>query len=206
MRLSRVLFVCVPVLSTALIVRADGISSNDPPKIIVGRGGSSTSITMLNVFESVPIASAGGGVSTFLNATGQTATGLTLDVIFKNPGKAKALVSPCDTGAIFDPATQLATNIFTTCQADVVSKNKVEFIFAGGTISPNSPNNDFFVDLNTKDNSFHPNKHGDGGDWIKNGDSISVELTALTAAAPEPGVLLLLLSGLGGIWLLRKRG
>jgi PEP-CTERM putative exosortase interaction domain len=186
----RMLLGCVLVLSSALGVYADGISPDDP-QIIVGRGSGSTAVTTFQF--SVPIGPNGGGIFDFDNRSGQDWVGLILTVTFPTAADAMAAVS-------------CSSSIFTTCGSSRHGRI-VTITFTGGEItdcsaSPCSLDSEFFLDLNNADSlSNHGHANGDGkGNW-KN-DTISGQ--AITT--PEPTTLPLLLAGLGGIYLWRKRG
>jgi hypothetical protein len=124
-------------LSTALVVRADGISPSDP-KIIVGRGTGSTLVTALQFV--VPVDLGGGGIINLDNATGQDWVGLILTVNFKNAADAKAAAVSC------------SSDVFSACSLERHGKI-LTITLTGGEITPcsNSPcstDSEFFVDLN----------------------------------------------------------
>jgi hypothetical protein len=178
------------VLSTALVVRADGISPNDP-KIIVGRGTGSTLVTALHFV--VPVDLGGGGIFNFDNATGQDWVGLILTVNFPNAAAAKAAAVSC------------SSDVFSACSPERHGKI-LTITLTGGEITPCSDSScsmdsEFFVDLNDGATLHNHGKANGKGGWEKD----IIEGQAITTA-PEPAALSLLLSGLGGIWLWRKRG
>jgi hypothetical protein len=181
MRIGRFLLGGALVLSSALVVHADGISPSDP-KILIGRGSGSKPIKTLSF--SVAADFKGGGFFPFDNATGQDWVGLILTVTFKNAVDAKAAL---------------------TCESDIFNSNDCAssrhgitdtFTFSGGKGIPK--NSEFFLDLND-DGTLNGN-HGRESDV---GGFKMVTLTATTA--PEPATLPLLLAGLVGIWLWRTR-
>jgi hypothetical protein len=193
MRLDRGLLSCALLLSTALVVRADGISPSDP-KIIVGRGTGSTLVTALQFV--VPVDLGGGGIFNFDNATGQDWIGLILTVNFKNAADAKAAAVSC------------SSDLFSTCSPERHGKI-LTITLTGGEITPCSDSScsmdsEFFVDLNDGATLHSHGKANGNGGWKK--DIIEGQIIGQAIPAPEPAVLPLLLSGLGGIWLWRKRG
>ena len=193
MKLARLLFLGALVLSSALIVRADGISPIDPT-IIIGRGTGSAPITALQF--PVPIGSNGGGIFYFDNATGQNWIGLTLTVTFKDANAAMAAAVSCSNGSIL-------SDVFSACSSKRQGKI-LTISLTGGQITPCvgescSLTSEFFVDLNDGATLHNHGKANGKGGW--KGDTIQAQ-----AITPEPATLLLLLSGLGGIWMCRKRG
>lgn len=193
MMLGRALLGWTLLLSTALVARADGISAGDP-KIIVGRGTGSMPVTALQF--KVPIDAGGGGIVNFDNETGQDWVGLILTVTFPNAVAAKA--------AAFSCSNDLLTSVFSACSSErhgkilTITLTKGEITPCSGTSC--SMDSEFFVDLNNGATLHdHGKKNGNGG-W--KGDAIVGQ--AITT--PEPTTLPFLLSGLGGIWLWRKRG
>src|SRR5262252_2905910 len=76
------------LLFASALVRADSIPLD--PKIVIGRGTGSTSITTLTF--GVTVNPNGGGILDFDNATGKIWTGLILTITFPNAEAAKAAI------------------------------------------------------------------------------------------------------------------
>ena len=167
----RAFLISALLLSSTTMGRADGISSNDP-KIIVGRGSDSVSVTTLQF--SVPVNSTGGGFFSFENATGQDWSGLKLTLTFKNAKDAMGALT-CE------------SNIygFNDC-ASARHGRTVTIDFFDGDIPSNSQ---FFLDLNDDGTlgANHGKESGSGG-WK---DTVTV--TAIPT--PEPSALLLIFGG-----------
>jgi hypothetical protein len=192
MTLARGFLACALFILSAGVVRADGISPNDP-KIIVGRETGSMSITASPF--TVPVNSSGGGIFNFDNATVHDWIGMILTVTFPNGAEAMAAAVSC--------SNDVLTDIYSSCSSERHGRT-VTITLTGGVITPCSEgtcslDSKFFVDLND-DATLHDHGKANGmGGW--KGDII--EGRAITT--PEPATLPLLISGLGGIWLWRKR-
>lgn len=189
MTLSRAVLVSSLVFLGAVVTQADSISPGDP-KIIVGRGVDSISITTLQF--SVPVDTSGGGIFDFDNGTAFDWSGLKLTITFPNAVDAKAAGVSCSNGDI-------SSDIFSDCTSERQGRTLTIFL-TGGEIAPcvgsSCPiDSEFFVDLNTGGH----NPHGQGG-WKTD----TIEVQALTT--PEPGTLVLLVAGLGAFWVPWKRG
>ena len=198
MRLGRVLSVLVVLLSSALVIHADSISPSDP-QIIVGRGRLDSTMITKSPFG-VPVDSSGGGIFNFDNATGNEWTGLMLTITFPNAVDAKAAAVSCSNGDIL-------SNIYTDCSSDRQGRTLTITLTGGGIDSCSGGScpldTQFFIDLNTGDSlNAHGNPNGVGG-WNNKDGKDTIEVQSLTT--PEPGTLALLLTGLGGFWLRRKR-
>ena len=192
MKLHQVLLASAIVLSSALTVHADSISPTDP-QIIVGRGlADQTAITTLAPFG-VPVDAMGGGLFGFENETGKDLTGLILTIGFKDANDAKAFAATsCANSAT---ANNVFQDIFNTCSFSRHGKT-LTITLSGGEGIPN--NSAFFIDLNDGATLANHGQANGAGGW---GGTLNIQ----PFSTPEPGTLALLVTGLGGFWLRRKR-
>ena len=162
----------------AITVHADGVPSD--ARIIVGSGGDPNAVGQ---FFLVPVDSSGGSNSMddFLNGS---ATQNIIELIFTAKLSKK------------DSITCVPDVFFGKCTATVDNGNKATIIFSDPLNGGIPPGVTFFVGLNDPGKST--------GGW-KNDGVKDLDAQAFFAVTPEPGTLLLLLSGLGSIWLMRKR-
>ena len=177
------------LLFASALVRADSIPLSDP-KIVIGRGTDSSSITTLTF--GVTVDPNGGGILDFDNATGKIWTGLILTIKFPNAEAAKAAILCSST--IFSSCTEMRHGKIVTAK---LTHGEITFC----TTSPCPLDSEFFINLNDPGVNGHNGKGGWKGDVIQ-----ARALT--TSAVPEPATFLLQVTGLGGIcgiWILRKQ-
>jgi hypothetical protein len=180
MKLCQGFFIAVLVCIAAIAVRADGIPSD--ARIIVGHGGDPKKVGSTFL---VPVNSSGGSDSgdDFENGS---ATENIVELIFT------AKLGNSDTINCVAPDFY-----FGHCTVIPGKGHKVTIIFDDPLAGGIPPGDDFFIGLND------PGKKT--GSWKKDGVKDLDAQAIFAVSTPEPGTLLLLLGGLGSIWLRRKR-
>jgi hypothetical protein len=181
MKFASVFVLFVLLLATAVDIHADGI----PPdaRIIVGHGDPPPP-THVGQFFPVPVDQiTGGGTDDFVNSSTNQSI---IELIFT------AMLNKKDTiNCVADDV------IFGHCSVTIDKGNKVTIIFddplSGGIL----PGAGFFVDLNDSGKTT--------GSWKKDGLKHLDAQAVFATTVPEPGASLLLITGLGGVWLWRKR-
>jgi hypothetical protein len=133
--------------------------------------------------------SAGGGRQTFFNSTNQDIVELIFTAVLVKNDNIK-----CDAADFFGTCTvSCDNNLLGHCKAGETVTITFSDPLSGGI----PPQGEFFIDLN------EPGMK-DGGNWRGDlGDRVST-LTVVPVFAPEPGSLLLVLTGLGGASLFRR--
>jgi hypothetical protein len=177
MRLNRAFIVAALLLLGASSIRADGVSSNDP-RIIIGKGVDSKPVGQSFL---VPVDISGGGVGDFDNGS---ATQNIIELIFRAQLNKK------------DTVTCAPDVFFGECTVTSDRGNKVTITFSDPLNGGIPPGADFFVGLDDMGKKT--------GGWKQDGVK-DLQAQAVFATVPEPGTFLLLLSGIGSIWLSRKR-
>jgi hypothetical protein len=195
MKLLQFLVFSVFVLFSRTTVHADSASTGDA-RIIVGSGGDPVSCGLPDFL--IKVNKNFGGVTDCVNSTGEVWIGLELIGIAK-PGKIMFGPDNVPCGG----ATSDSGNLFTTCKVIVTPINKheegVTLFLSNGEITPGEA---FFINLNTDFKS--KGKPGTQGGWL--GDPKFHQLEAFpVVAVPEPGTIVLVLAGWGGVWLWRKQ-
>jgi hypothetical protein len=187
MRFRQGILFAVLVYLAAITVRADGVPTD--ARIIVGHGGDPVSCGLPDF--KVNANGNGGGIKNCQNTSGQDWIGLTIT------GTSKSGPINCDNAM---------DTVFTSCTFQIMpephNKQLVTITFSGGEITTNSVNcpmvlpdcadSFFFLNLNDAGGSVN----GNGG-WEGKLD--------VRPTVPEPGVIVLLLTGLGAIWLRSRR-
>jgi len=194
MKLNHALLVALLVSLAAFTVHADGV----PPdaRIIVGGGDPGGPDPCGNKLKfNIPLNGKGGGITNCTNMTGQDWIGLDITASVSQGDPFLSDSSLCDA----------FHQIFSTCTHQIKKtfdgKVEIEIMLSGGEgIASSGPESVFFIDLNSILGSMDPN--GQGG-WSLLDGGKPLEVVAVTT--PEPGTLLLLLCGFGGIWLRRRR-
>jgi hypothetical protein len=180
MRLRQGILVVALVCLGVTAARADGIPND--ARIIVGHGPDPNDCgkVQLPSFD-ISANGTGGGLKKCQNATGDDWVGLTIT------GTTKAGESIVCKG---DPA-----DVFSSCTTEITLEGKKQLVtitLTGGEITANSF---FFLDLN--DNGGPGN--GKGG-WEG-----KLEVKPMLATVPEPASVVLLVAGLGGLWVRQKQ-
>ena len=177
MRLDRVFIVSAFLLLGAASIRADGVNSSDP-RIIIGKGADSKPVGQSFL---VPVDQSSGGVGDFDN---DSATQNIIELIFTAHLNKK------------DTVTCAPDVFFGECTVTRGKGNMVTITFSDPLNGGIPPGGDFFVGLDDVGKKT--------GGWKQDGVK-DLQAQAVFATVPEPGTFLLLLSGIGSIWLSRKR-
>ncbi len=180
MKPNQVILIAVLVSLATITVHADGVPGD--ARIIVGHGGGSQPVGQSFL---VPVdQNSGGGIDDFKNGS---ATQNIIELIFTGKLSKKDTIT-CGSDGVY----------FGRCTVTPGNGNKVTITFDQPISGGIPPGFDFFVGLNDARN----NK----GSWKKDGvKDLDGQAVFSPVPTPEPGMLLLLLSGFGSIWLRRKR-
>jgi hypothetical protein len=197
MKLVQLFVLSALVLFTAVSAHADGVSTDDL-RIIVGGDPPPGGCTPKKSGFDISPNSKGGGFTECKNDTGVGWTGVTITG-HKKAGDMSPIMFGSGSGFLCN-GTSDDTNkkdSFTTCMMMQDKNNKVILKLTGGQgISAGSG---FFIDLNSNGDTTSTGKGMGPGNW--DGPLTIVPIVA----APEPGTIVLLLAGLGGVWSWRKR-
>jgi hypothetical protein len=187
MKLSQALLVAVLVSLAAITVRADGVPSD--ARIIVGTGPDpKPCVTDLPEFTIKLGSGDNGGVIDCQNTSGLDWIGLTITGTTM-AGQTIHIEDMTPPSSTLSFNTVINETITTIGEPD--HKQLVTFTLMGGPGIP--ANSSFFFDLNDDGSLLDHTGHWEG------------QLTVTPILAPEPGTVILLLSGLGGLWFRRRR-
>jgi hypothetical protein len=195
MKLVQLLALSALVLFTAIGAHADGVSTDDARIIISGDPPPGSCTTNgLGTFMINPHGNGGGIFTNCLNTTGENWSGLEIigktKVSKDNIGFGSGVLPfPCNG----EPVAAEPMDLFSTCTIISQSGHSVTFELTGGIILAGSS---FSIDLSDDGDNMGAGKGGWEG---------QLKITPLVVAAPEPGAMAMLLTGLGAIWFWRRR-
>ena len=200
MKLRQVFLASALVSLAAVTVHADGIPADG--RIIVGHGSDPAPPETCGLDFKIHLNGKGGGIKNCVNTSGVDWIGLEIFATIPLGDTVKCITSKDSPLAVFDHCSPI------TILSTFDQKENIEIILSGGKITTRSPAEPpcttmpappscFFINLNNS-GSFDPN--APGGWFALLGGNIDVH----AIPTPEPGTILLFLSGLG-VCLRRRR-
>jgi hypothetical protein len=165
----------VTLCFAAVTVRADGIPADG--RILVGHGSDPGGPDSCGLDFKIHLNGNGGGIKNCQNTSGVDWTGLEIFAVIPLGDTVSCVTTSLDSIAAFSHCSTEIVSIFD-------HKENIEIALSGGTITSGSL---FFINLNTSGSS----NTNDAGGWSA---LVGGNLDA-QAITPEPGILLLLVSG-----------
>jgi len=181
----QVSLVVVALCFAAVTVRADSIPGDG--RILVGHGSDPGGPDNCGLSFKIHLNGKGGGIKNCQNTSGVDWIGLEIFAVIPQGDTVNCVTS-----------TNPSITAFSHCSPPIIlstfgHKEHIEIVLSGGIITSGSL---FFINLNTSGNS---NTNGAGGWSALVGGNLDAH-----AITPEPGSLLLLISGGVGFYLRRK--
>jgi len=184
-KVTQICLVVVVLCFAAVAVRADSIPVDG--RILVGHGSDPGGPDSCGLDFKIHLNGNGGGIKNCQNTSGVDWTGLEIFAVIPLGDTVSCVTS-----------TNPSTAAFSQCSPPIIlstfdHKENIEIVLSGGVITSGSL---FFINLNTSGSS---NTNDTGGWSALEGGNLDAR-----AITPEPGTLLLLVSGGASFYLRRK--